>query len=588
MPGPDPLLRFGAYEPDISDYEGVTSDAVINVVPRADGYGPFQDIQAFTQALPASCRGYFFGRKSDGSVVLFAGTSTKLYRLNNSTFGWTDVSLGAGSYSALSSTANWQFAQFGNLIFATQANVVLQVFDMSSAAAFANNAGSPPQSAYIAVVGQFLVLSGLLSAPYRIQWCGIDDTTNWTAGVNQSDFQDFADGGLTRGIAGGDQYGIVFQDASIRQMTYAPGTSIIFQITRIAQDQGLVAPYSLVSSGFDILFYSSQGFQKLSPGMMPQPIGKEKVDRSFAIDWDSANPQLFIGCNDPNSSRVLFAYKSVNGAAGAFDTILTYDKVLDRWAPISGISGQYLASIAKPGVTLENLDTIATTTIAITSSAASPVSHGGAFWSRLTVATINLPAMPTPADGAPVPTKLAVGMAIDISGVSGATELNGEGAIINLVPDSTHIDVAITWVNNGTGGLIAGPIDAMVPSLDSYPSASEPGVSVFNSASKLGFLDGPNLEASLESSEKGDFGTRIFLSGFRPATDATACLGSVSSRERLQDTRVYSTEYGLTSQGLVPARVSTRYARGKLRIPYGSEWTFAMGIEPETATDGER
>ena len=39
-------------------------------------------------------------------------------------------------YSALSSTAQWQFAQTGNLVFATQSNAVLQVFDLSSATAF--------------------------------------------------------------------------------------------------------------------------------------------------------------------------------------------------------------------------------------------------------------------------------------------------------------------------------------------------------------------------------------------------------------------------------------------------------------------
>lgn len=73
-----------------------------------------------------------------------------------------------GTYAALTATAQWQFAQTGNLVFATQANAVLQVFDLSSSTAFSNALGSPPQAAYISVVGRFLVLSGLLSTPYRI------------------------------------------------------------------------------------------------------------------------------------------------------------------------------------------------------------------------------------------------------------------------------------------------------------------------------------------------------------------------------------------------------------------------------------
>lgn len=579
---PDPLLPFGEYKPDLSDYEGIASQDVTNVLPRGDGYGPQQDLLAFTQALPGPCRGAFSARKSDGSIVIFAATSTKLYQLNNSSFAWTDVSLGGGSYAALTSTAIWQFAQFGNLVFATQANVVLQVFNLASSTAFANNAGSPPQAAYIAVVGQFLVLSGLLSTPFRLQWSALGDTTNWTAGLNQSDFQDFADGGLVRGVAGGE-YGVIFQDTTIRQLTYAPGSAYIFQITRICEDQGLASPYSLTKAGGYIFFYSGKGFQQLQPGSLPVPIGKEKVDRSFALEFDTANPQLFIAFSDPSTTRVNFAFKSINGTAGQFDTILTYDYVLLRWAVLV-MSGQMALTCAKPGLTLENLDVVATTTIAITGAA-----NNGSGKVRLTVATINLPAMPTPPDGAPVPTQLATGAAIDISGIVGTTEANGEGQIITVV-DATHIDLPNVTFTNAyvSGGLIAGPLDAMTVSLDSFPLFTFVAAAAFNNTNALGFFNGPNLQATLESAEQGNFGTRIFVSGFRPATDATAVLGSIASRENLQAARTYSTEYGLTSQGLIPARVSTRYARGKIRIPYGASWTFAMGIEPETLLDGTR
>ena len=63
-----------------------------------------------------------------------------------------------------------------------QANAVLQVFDLSSSSAFADAAGTPPQAAYVSVVGRFLVLSGLLSTPYRIQWSGLNSfnaSTSW-------------------------------------------------------------------------------------------------------------------------------------------------------------------------------------------------------------------------------------------------------------------------------------------------------------------------------------------------------------------------------------------------------------------------
>ena len=101
-----PLLQYGPWVPDTSDFESTTVFDISNVIPRGDGYGPFPDFSAFTQALPAICRGGFYALKSDGSVIVFAGTSTKLYKLNNTDYSWTDVSLGAGTYSAVSSTAN--------------------------------------------------------------------------------------------------------------------------------------------------------------------------------------------------------------------------------------------------------------------------------------------------------------------------------------------------------------------------------------------------------------------------------------------------------------------------------------------------
>ncbi len=585
---PDPLLPFGAYAPDIADYEGIDSQVITNVVPRGDGYGPFQDLMAYTKNLPAACRGAFTARKTDGTVVTFAGTATKLYQLNNTDFSWTDVSRGAGTYATLATTDNWQFVQFGNIVLATQKNDVLQTFNLTSSTAFANNAGTPPQAAYIAVVGQFVVLTGLLSLPLRMQWCGIGDSTNWTAGVNQADFQDFTDGGLSRGVAGGE-YGVVFQDTVIRQMTYAPGSAYIFQITRICEDQGLLAPYALVKAASNIIFLSAQGFQMLTPGALPTPIGKEKVDRSFFLDWDSSNPQLLVASNDPNSTRVYFGYKSNNGSTALMDTVLTFDYVLQRWAVLHGLTLEWITTAAKSGLTLENLDVTSTQTIAISNAV-----NNGSGKVRLTVATINLPFWTPPADGAPVPTQLATGMAVDIWNVGGTTEANGEAQVITVV-NSTTVDLPnVAFVHAYTsGGVIAGPLDAMTVSLDNFSTAASPALAGFNSSGALGFFNGPNLEAKLETSEKGDLGTRLFITGIRPVTDATAIVGSVSYRERLQDTRNYSPEYGLTSSGLIPASngtgsggISTRYSRGRVRIPYGSVWTYAMGVEPQAQLDG--
>ncbi len=271
------------------------------------------------------------------------------------------------TYLALSASAQWRFAQTGNLVFAAQANAPLQVFDLTSSVAFGDALGSPPQAAYIDVVGRFLVLSGLLSNPYRIQWSGLNSfnaSQSWTPGINSSDFQDFPDGGIVRGVAGGE-FGTIFQDQAIRRMTYAPGSPVVFQIDRIAQDKGLFAPFSIVRAGEFVFFYSGQGFQRIVPGGMPEQIGRERVDRSFRADLDRGNLQLLIGTADPRSTKVYWAYKSASGSAGLYDRILGYDYVLDRFFQLA-VSGEYLLGISQSGLTLENLDSISSSIDAMT------------------------------------------------------------------------------------------------------------------------------------------------------------------------------------------------------------------------------
>src|ERR1700737_3319393 len=365
-------LLIGEYKPDLDDSFSTSTRTVKNVLPRVDGYGPFQDLSAFTQSLPGPCRGYAYARNPDGSVSLFAGTATRLYRLNNTDFTWIDVSVGGLAYTGLPSTDQWQFQQFNNLFFATQINAVLQIFNLSSPATFTNALGSPPQAKYITVVGRFLVISGISGQPYRVQWSGLNNvnsSTSWDNLTLQSNFQDMADGGLVRGVAGGE-YGLITQDAALRRMTYAPGNPIIFQITRISEEKGIFAPLSLTRSGDRLFWVGVDGFKMLIPGGYPQPIGKAKLDETFFADIDTNNLQLCIGASDPQGTRWFLAYKSKAGQAGLFDTLLCYDWALHKFSPIV-MTGEYLGRLARPGLTLEALDPIAPGALTITGAISS-------------------------------------------------------------------------------------------------------------------------------------------------------------------------------------------------------------------------
>lgn len=483
------MLPIPEWKPDVADVLGVSTQTVLNVLPRADGYGPMPDWAALSASLAGACRGGFYARKTDGSVAVFGATATRIYLLSNTDYSWSDVSQSGAAYSSVPGDAQWQFRQFGNYVVAVQENTVAQVYDLTSSSAFADLGGSPPQARYVEVVGKFLVLSGLLTFPYRIQWSGFDDITGWTAGLNQSDFQDFADGGITRGVSGGE-YGVIFQDTIIRRMTYAPGSPVIFQIDKITNDLGILAPLSLTRAGERIFWLSAQGFKMLVPGGYPQPIGREKVDRTVLADIDTSNLQLCMGAADPAHNRVFITYKSMAGSTGNFDKMLCYDIGLERFTPLS-ITGQYLSSLARPGITLEGLDAIST------------------------------------------------------------------------------------------------DLDALTLSLDSYTSAAIAQLAMFNSENKLGLFSGSNLEATVVTAEQNMQGQRFFVRGMRPITDAGSVYGSVSARESLQATATYGSETLINTQGLCPQRISTRYARGKMRMP-AQTWTYISGAEPDIALEGAR
>ena len=556
------LLPFGQWRPDVADYQSADTKTILNVLPRGDGYGPCPGFAAYSGALAAACRGAFYALKSDGTVVTFAGTSDRLYQMNNTNFTWKPVSkvgtftvtiatpgvftktghgyaindpivlstTGAlptgltvgtvyyvltvptadtftvstsaggsavntsgsqsgthsvtGIYSAVSSDAIWRFAQFGNYVFAVQENVVPQVFDLSSSTAFADLGGSPPQASYIDIVGRFVVLSGLLSNPYRIHWSGLNATTTWTSGTNSSDYQDFPDGGIVRGVAGGEN-GVIFQDQAIRRMTYVPGSPLIFQIDRIMQDEGVFAPYSIIRAGETVYFHSVQGFHKIEPGGIPQQIGRERVDRTFINDLDRGNLQLFQGAQDPRTTFIYWAYKSGSGAAGLFDTILGYDSALERFFKLS-VSGECLLGMSQTGLTLDALDSISSS------------------------------------------------------------------------------------------------IDAMTLTLDAYATSVQPEIGLFNSSHTLGYLRGDNLEATLETSEQGTDGRTVNLIGWRPITDAATVYGKLKYRQTQQASVTTSSEMLINSRtGRVDIRKDARYLRMVHRIPAATTWTFIAGVEPE-------
>lgn len=581
------LLPFGEFRPDVADYEGQHSKNIQNVVPQGDGYGPWLSLKAATSALPSACRGAFYALKNDGSIALFAGTATKLYMLNNTNSTWTDVSLSGGTYTTLAGNRNWFFVQFNNFVVAVQGNASPQVFDLTSSTAFANLGGSPPQADFAAVTNGFLVLSGLASPNvYRVQWSGLNSITTWDNVTDLSNFQDMTDGGIVRGVVGGT-VATTFQDRTIRQMIFQPGSSVIFGFNVISANDGLEAPYSLVSGGDRIFWYSPSGFKMMIPGLLPQPIGKEKVDRTFAADLDQSNIQLMIGAADPHFPRVYWAYKSVNGSVGLFDKILAYDWVLDKWSLIF-TSGEYLTPLAQPGLTLEGVDAAYGLIGSWVNISSISSAHPAVVTFGTTSPGNGVGIQFNPSEGGTLPSPFATGTTYYIVGNTAGTStanLTTSGGVGALAGTGLNTNTS----SSGTIQYQQVSIDNLsIGSLDSIATGQLPSLAAFDSTHSQGYFNSTALQATLETSEHGAAPRRIFVRGFRPITDASGVFGAVSTRENQQTAPTETSENVVNAQGFVPQRVSTRYARGRVRIPAATTWTFAAGVEPDIGQEGQR
>ena len=113
----------------------------------------------------------------------------------------------------------------------------------------------PPIGTFITTVRDF-VLMGKIGSDAAARAVVAASTMPRSWGVDrsatQADFQDLPDGGNVTGLVGGE-IGLIFQETSVRRMTYE-GPPIVFRIDKIANDIGASVPGS-VAGLLDMAFF---------------------------------------------------------------------------------------------------------------------------------------------------------------------------------------------------------------------------------------------------------------------------------------------------------------------------------------------
>jgi hypothetical protein len=130
-------------------------------------------------------------------------------------------------------------------------------------------------------------------------------------------------------------------------------------------------------------------------------------------------------------------------------------------------------------------------------------------------------------------------------------------------------------------------MDALSFSLDSVSTGATARLSAVSSDSGVGFFDGANVEAIMETDEQDSEGDLVFIDAVRPITDASTAMISIGGRLNAQAAVTYSAESAISGNGDCPQLVETRYARAKLRIPAASVWTYARAIQPSSVPAGD-
>ena len=160
-------ISFGEWTPD---QPGLTNGLrrAENVYPKLVGYGAIPIAVDYSAAASENLNNVVAGKTTAGATTVFAGGSTKLFKLDSADLSLDNVSK-SGNYTT-PTDQRFKFTQFGNVIVAANGQAKLQGYNLNSSSLFADLAADAPTARYVTVVRDFVVSGYQSSYPNRVQW----------------------------------------------------------------------------------------------------------------------------------------------------------------------------------------------------------------------------------------------------------------------------------------------------------------------------------------------------------------------------------------------------------------------------------
>jgi len=605
---PTQRITFKDWLPDQPSVLEAVSEAN-NVIPLAVGYGPFRSAVNYSQAASENLTNAF-ATKVDNDVTVFAGSLTKLYKLDSSNLSLNDVSKTIpGTYTG---TYRWQFLQFGNYALAANGSDKIQYYDVNSSTYFADLAAAAPIAKYITAVRDFVVGANISGGTYptRVQWSDINDPTDWTSGAgSQADYQDIPDGGDITGIVGGE-FGIVFLEKSIVRMSYI-GSPLFFQFDTISRNIGCIEGGSIAQYGGIAYFLSDDGFYSCD-GQNIIGIGAEKVDRYFYSNANIGDIDSISAAVDPERNLVIWNYTNISGSR----SLIIYNYETKKWCE-ADTEVDYLSTLATSGTSLDAIDTAYNITagsfvVGKSYTIRSLGTKTGTYSRTGTTVTVTMTAhgfstgnvlaidftSGTALDGNYTITSTGANTFTLTTVASGSTSGNVEASTsftnIGAVANTVGVLFTATGVGSGTGVAIdmtasaaaLKTIDTLVTTMDDR--LYKGGKFLFGGVldTKIITFTGTYATASVITNDL-EYGYNSVLTLIRPSVDNGSASVSVASRRMLDDSLYYGTSVTADQEDRCSVRSAGRYHRIAL-TPTGANWFSAIGMDIDYSQQGTR